>query len=55
MLQRGAVWCSVLQCVAGDLGTQRSGVYVCHGVLRFVAVCCGVLQCVAVDLGVCVL
>ena len=37
MVQRGALCCSVLQCVA-----------VCCSVLQCVAVCCSVLQCVAV-------
>jgi len=47
--QCGAVWCSVVQCVAVcrswcALGTSAG----CCSVLQCVAVCCSVLQCVAV-------
>ena len=56
MLQRVAVCCSALQCVAvfrsvlmvGWLVLAGEGnVAVCCGVLQCVAVCCRVLQCVA--------
>ena len=54
VLQRVAVYCSVLQCVAvskydvnRSLSTQICDV-MCCSMLQCVAVCCSVLQCVAV-------
>jgi len=52
VLQRGAVCCRVLQCVAGNGRTwhklaQERPLAVCCSVLQCVAVPCSVLQCVA--------
>jgi len=53
VVQCGAVWCSVLQCVAvlHDISGQIrvAGCAQCvAGVLQCVAVCCSALQCIAV-------
>ena len=44
MLQWGAVWCGVVQCVAVCCSVLQC-VAVCSSVLQCVAVCCSVLQC----------
>jgi len=46
-----AMWCRVLQCVAGGSALERARVLQCVAVCC--SVCCGVLQCVAGGVAVC--